>query len=84
MSSFKIDVHGDAATASSRWAFVTAARGPGIQVAGRYEDTLIREDGIWKIKSRQAFNDLAAPTTAQAGTGPQPQGAPTPPAANAR
>jgi hypothetical protein len=82
MSSFKIDVHGDAATASSRWAFVTAARGPGIQVAGRYEDTFTREDGIWKIKSRQAFNDLAAPATAPAGTGGQPQGAP--PAANAR
>lgn len=84
MSSFKIDVNGDTATASSRWAFVTAARGPGIQVAGRYEDTFIREDGVWKFKSRQAFNDLAAPTTAPAGTAAQPQRAPTPPAAKAR
>jgi hypothetical protein len=72
MSSFKIDVNGDTATASSRWAFVTAARGPGIQVAGRYEDTLIREDGVWKIKSRQALNDVATPP---AGTAAQPQGA---------
>ena len=84
MSSFKIDVNGDTATASSRWAFVTAARGPGIQVAGRYEDTLIRVDGTWKIKSRKALNDLPAPTTAQAGTGAQPGGAPPPPPANAR
>ena len=84
MSSFKIDVNGETATASSRWAFVTAARGPGIQVAGRYEDTFIREDGIWKIKSRQAFNDLAAPTQAQGGTGAQPQSAPTPPAGDRR
>jgi hypothetical protein len=60
MSSFEIDVKGDTATASSRWAFVTAARGPGIQVAGRYEDTLVREDGVWKFKTRQAFNDLPA------------------------
>jgi ketosteroid isomerase-like protein len=60
MSSFIIDVKGDAATASSRWAFVSAARGPGIQVAGRYEDTLVREDGAWKFKTRQAFNDLPA------------------------
>jgi hypothetical protein len=68
MSSFDIHVTGDTATASSRWAFVTAARGPGIQVAGRYEDTLVRENGVWKIKSRQAFNDLTAPsTTASAG-----------------
>ena len=58
MSSFTINVTGDTATASSRWAFVTAARGPGIQVAGRYEDTLVREDGVWKFKTRQAFNDL--------------------------
>jgi hypothetical protein len=78
MSSFKIDVNGDNATASSRWAFVTAARGPGIQVAGRYEDTFVREDGVWKIKSRQAFNDLAAPT-ASAGGGTQSQGTPAAP-----
>jgi hypothetical protein len=84
MSSFKIDVKGDNATASSRWAFVTAARGPGVQVAGRYEDTFIREDGTWKIRSRQAFNDLAAPTTAPGGTGAQPQSAPTPPDNNKR
>jgi len=84
MSSFKIDVKGDSATASSRWAFVTAARGPGIQVAGRYEDTFILEDGVWKIRSRQAFNDLAAPANSPGGTGAQPQSAPTPPAANGR
>ena len=70
MSSPKIEVNGDTATASSRWAFVTAARGPGIQVAGRYEDTLVREDGVWKIKSRQAFNDLpATPAAASASAG---------------
>jgi hypothetical protein len=79
MSSFKIDVNGDTATASSRWAFVTAARGPGIQVAGRYEDTLVREDGAWKFKSRQAFNDLAAPAAGTART----QGS-APPAAEGR
>ena len=79
MSSFKIDVYGDTATASSRWAFVTAARGPGIQVAGRYEDTLIRENGLWRIRSRRALNDLApAPTTASAGTAAPSQGAATP------
>ena len=68
MSSFEISVTGDTATAASRWAFVSAARGPGIQVAGRYEDTLVRENGAWKIRSRQAFNDLTAPA-ATAGTG---------------
>jgi hypothetical protein len=66
MSSFIIDVKGDTATAMSRWAFVSAARGPGIQVAGRYEDTLVREDGVWKFKTRQAFNDLPAQPPAAA------------------
>jgi len=66
MSNFKIDVNGDSATASSRWTFVSAARGPGIQIAGRYEDTLVREEGAWKFKSREAFNDVTAPATAPA------------------
>jgi len=66
MSNFKIEVNGDAATATSRWTFVSAARGPGIQVAGRYEDRLAREDGVWKFKSRQAFNDVTAPPPASA------------------
>jgi hypothetical protein len=75
MSNFKIDVNGDNATASSRWTFVSAARGPGIQIAGRYEDNLVREDGVWKFKSRQAFNDVTAPAAASADGGAQSQGA---------
>ena len=78
MSNFKIDVNGDTATASSRWTFVSAARGPGIQLAGRYEDPLVREDGVWKFKSRQAFNDVTAPAAAPAGGGAQSQGAAAP------
>ena len=69
MSSFEIRVTGDTATAASRWAFVSAARGPGVQVAGRYEDALVRENGVWKIKSRQAFNDLTAPAATAGAAG---------------
>jgi hypothetical protein len=83
MSNFKIDVKGDTATASSRWTFVSAARGPGIQLAGRYEDTLVREDGVWKFKSRQAFNDVTAPA-ASAGGSAQSQGAPAGPPTSGR
>jgi SnoaL-like domain len=79
MSNFKIDVNGDGATASSHWTFVSASRGPGIQVAGRYEDRLVREDGVWKFKSRQAFNDVTAPAASPAGGGAQSEGAPAAP-----
>jgi ketosteroid isomerase-like protein len=74
MSSFEIGVTGDTATASSRWAFVSAARGPGIQVAGRYEDTFVRENGVWKTRSRQAFNDLTAPAASAGAAGAAPTG----------
>ena len=74
MSSFEINVSGETATASSRWAFVSAARGPGIQVAGRYEDTFVRENGVWKIRSRQAFNDLTAPAASAGAAGAAPRG----------
>ncbi len=74
MSSFEISVSGETATASSRWAFVSAARGPGIQVAGRYEDTFVRENGVWKIRSRQAFNDLTAPAASAGAAGAAPRG----------
>jgi len=66
MSNFKVDITGDTATASSRWTFITAARGPGINLAGRYEDTLEREDGRWKFKKRLALNEVSPPAAAPA------------------
>ena len=66
MSNFKVDIDGDTATASSRWTFITAARGPGINIAGRYEDVLAREDSRWKFKKRQALNEVTAPATGAA------------------
>jgi hypothetical protein len=64
MSNFKVDIDGDTAKASSRWTFITAARGPGINLAGRYEDTLAREDGRWKFKKRLALNEVSPPAAA--------------------
>jgi uncharacterized protein (TIGR02246 family) len=62
LSNFVIDVKGDTATAWSRWTFVTpgADGKPVISQAGRYDDTLIREDGRWKFKRRVASNDIPA------------------------
>ena len=63
LSNFVITVNGDTATAWSRWAFVVPAeRGAVISQAGRYDDTLVREDGRWRFKRRVASNDTAPPT----------------------
>jgi hypothetical protein len=60
MTSFDVDVGGDTATAWSRWTwFVVGADGkPRPERAGHYEDTLVREHGAWKFKSRQAFTEI--------------------------
>lgn len=63
LSNFKIEVHGDTATAWSRWTFVTpgADKKPAIAQAGRYDDTFVREDGRWRFKRRVASNDIPVP-----------------------
>ena len=63
LSNFEIQVHGDTATAWSRWTFVTpgADKKPAISQAGRYDDTLIRENGHWRFKRRTASNDIPVP-----------------------
>jgi hypothetical protein len=60
MTSFDIDVSGDTATAWSRWTWVVVgANGkPQPERAGHYEDTLVRERGAWKFKSRHAFTEI--------------------------
>ena len=67
LSNFVITVNGDTATAWSRWAFVVPGeRGAAISQAGRYDDTLVREDGHWKFKRRVASNDTPGPAPAPA------------------
>jgi len=62
LSNFVITVNGDTATAWSRWAFVVPGeKGAVIAQAGRYDDTLVRENGKWRFKRRVASNDTAPP-----------------------
>jgi uncharacterized protein (TIGR02246 family) len=64
MSNFVIGVKGDTATAWSRWTFVTPGeRGATIAQAGRYDDTFVRDNGMWKFKRRVASNDTAPPAS---------------------
>jgi len=62
LSNFEIDVHGDTATAWSRWAFIVPGpdQKPAMAQGGRYDDVLVREDGHWRFKRRTASNDLPA------------------------
>jgi hypothetical protein len=66
LTNFLIDVHGDTATAWSRWNFVVTAadNSPRIMYGGHYDDTLVREDGHWKFKKRVAVNDIPAAAAA--------------------
>lgn len=50
-----VDVHGDTATAESRYLFFirTPDNRPQPMLAGRYHDEFVRENGQWKIKSRR-------------------------------
>jgi uncharacterized protein (TIGR02246 family) len=63
LSNFEIDVHGDTATAWSRWAFVVkgADGKPSVAQGGHYDDTLVRENGYWRFKKRVAAADIAPP-----------------------
>jgi hypothetical protein len=60
LSNFLIDVHGDTATASSRWQFITggADNKPTIAQSGRYDDAFVRENGRWRFKKRTASTDV--------------------------
>jgi len=62
LTNFVITVTGDTATAWSRWTFVVPGQsGAAIAQAGRYDDTLVRENGRWRFKKRVASNDTAPP-----------------------
>ncbi len=60
MSSMEIEVDGDSATSWSRWTWVIEGPDgkPRVERAGHYEDVLVRVDGEWKFKRRQAFTEI--------------------------
>ena len=60
MTSLDVEVSGDTAKAWSRWLWIVkgADGKPRVERAGHYEDALIRENGQWKFKSRQASTEI--------------------------
>jgi uncharacterized protein (TIGR02246 family) len=63
VSNDDIKINGDTATSTSRWTWVVAGADgkPTPRRAGHYVDTLQREDGKWKFKSREAVGDIISP-----------------------
>jgi hypothetical protein len=61
MTSLAIEVNGDEAQAWSRWLWVVhgADNKPRLERGGHYEDTLVRENGQWKFKHREAFTEIS-------------------------
>jgi uncharacterized protein (TIGR02246 family) len=56
MSNFIIDIQGDRATARSTFIFYKMnGNKPEAEVAGRYEDILVRENGAWRFLQRSAL-----------------------------
>ncbi len=61
--SYAID--GDSATGGAYWQDVGLVNGaPGVLIAGRYEDTLRKVDGQWRIAKRSIVIEFAPPGTA--------------------
>jgi uncharacterized protein (TIGR02246 family) len=60
--SYRID--GDTATGGAYWQDVGLVNGaPGVLIAGRYEDTLRRVNGEWRIAKRSIVIEFAPPGT---------------------
>ena len=60
LTNVSITVTGDTATSMSRWTGIQlgADNKPAVTLAGRYEDTLVRENGRWKFQKRIVHLDV--------------------------
>jgi hypothetical protein len=58
-----IDGNGNAATSTSRWTGIQLGpdKTPVVTRAGRYEDTLVRENGRWRFQKRIVHVDVTPP-----------------------
>lgn len=63
LTSMRIDVTGDRATAFCRWTLLSPLENGRQEVAGKghYQDELVREEGQWKFSKRTIVTDRANP-----------------------
>jgi hypothetical protein len=57
----QIEIHGDRATATTKWIYLTAAddNTPKLTYLGHYDDQFVRENGHWKFARRQSISDIS-------------------------
>lgn len=70
ISNLSYAIDGDTAKGGAYWQDIGLVNGaPGVLIAGRYEDTLRKVDGVWRIATRSIVIEFAptqaAPTTTQ-------------------
>lgn len=66
ISNLSYEIAGDTATGGAYWQDIGLVNGaPGVLVAGRYEDTLRKENGEWRIAKRSIVIEFAPPGTPQ-------------------
>lgn len=60
ISSPRIDLDGDRATADVMWTVIVrdAEQNPYVQSCGHHSDELVREDGRWRFAKRKGFIDI--------------------------
>lgn len=63
LTNVSIDVDGNTATSTSRWTGIQLGpdKTPVVTRAGRYEDTLVRENGRWRFQKRIVHVDVTPP-----------------------
>jgi uncharacterized protein (TIGR02246 family) len=65
ISNLNYTIDGDTAAGGAYWQDTGLVDGkPGVLVAGRYEDTLRKVDGVWRIATRNIVIEFAPATTA--------------------
>jgi ketosteroid isomerase-like protein len=65
ISNLNYTIDGDRAAGGAYWQDTGLVDGkPGVLVAGRYEDTLRKVDGVWRIATRNIVIEFAPATTA--------------------
>jgi ketosteroid isomerase-like protein len=67
ISNLSYEIEGDRATGGAYWQDIGLVNGaPGVLVAGRYEDTLRKIDGEWRIATRNIIIEFAPAAPAAA------------------